>query len=180
MNSLLPQPPGSRPTRGWWTRTLLLNAMVVLAVFGAIQLIPVSRANPPTVREPVWDSPATRDLAVRACYDCHSNETAWPWYTTIAPSSWVAWYDVTEGRQALNFSDWDRHADDEWVDPADAFPPPTLSERIEREIRDGTMPPGSYRLFNPAARLSEAEREALIAGLVVTTRQNQTPPPVSP
>ncbi len=173
--NFLPQPHGSRPTRGWWIRTLLINAGIALVVLAAIQIIPVSRANPPVIREPVWDSAETRDLAVRACYDCHSNETVWPWYARIAPASWIAWYDVTEGREALNFSDWDRHLDDDYVDPANPFPPPTLSERIAREIRDGTMPPGTYRLMNPKGRLTDAEREALIAGLQATIRQNQAP-----
>jgi hypothetical protein len=164
-----------RPRR-WWMRTLIINAAMTLIVFGAIQLVPVSRENPPVLREPLWDSPETRALAQTACFDCHSNETVWPWYARLAPSSWVVWYDVTEGREALNFSEWDRHADDEYVDPNDPFPPKTLSERIEAVIRDGSMPPGTYRLAHPAARLSAAQREALIEGLVRTVRASQDAP----
>lgn len=171
----MPIAPEQLRARRWWLRTLAINAGLALIVFALIQLVPVGRDNPPTVREPVWDALETRDLAVRACYDCHSNETQWPAYSAIAPVRWVIWYDVIEGREALNFSEWDRHVRDDVVDPDDPFPPPTLSERIEDEIRAGTMPPGSYRLLNPDARLSEAEREALIEGLLRTVQQNQDP-----
>lgn len=173
MRLTLPPTPTVAPTRGWWLRIALFNAAILLIAFGAAQLVPVSRANPPVQREPAWDSAETRALAVRACYDCHSNETEWPWYTRIAPGSWIAWYDVTQGREDLNFSEWDRHLRGDYVDPDDPFPPKTLSERIEDEIRGGTMPPGTYRLFNPDARLTDAEQEALIAGLLATVQQNQ-------
>jgi hypothetical protein len=160
-------------TRRWWARTLAINAVIVLIVFGAIQLVPVQRDNPPVIREPVWYSAQTRDLAVRACFDCHSNTTEWPMYSRIAPISWSIWYDVTEGRKALNFSEWDRFLRADYVDPDDAFPEKSLSERIKDEIRGGKMPPGLYRLMHPDARLSDAEQEALIAGLQATVQENQ-------
>ena len=155
---------------------MVINAGIVLVAFGAIQLIPVGRTNPPVVREPVWDTPETRALTQAACFDCHSNETVWPWHSRIAPLGWVIWYDVTEGRERLNFSDWDQHADEEYTDPIDPFPPKTLSERITDEIRSGQMPPGTYRLIHPDARLSASEKEALIEGLVQTVKANQSPP----
>src|SRR5690606_11160692 len=151
--------PKIRLGRRWWLRPLSINAVLVIVVFGAIQLIPVGRDNPPIVREPVWSSPETLERPRTACFDCHSNETDWPWHSRIAPLGWVIWYDVVEGRGALQFSEWDRHADDEDVDPDEPFPPKTLSERIEEEIRRGAMPPGTYRLANPVARLSESEKE---------------------
>lgn len=166
MRSNLDQTSAERFTARSWLRTMALNAVIVAVVFGAIQIVPISRENPPILREPVWDTPVTRELADMACYDCHSNYTRWPWYAAVAPASWVVWYDVTEGREALNFSEWDRHLDDDIVDPDDPFPPKTLSERIEDEIRNGTMPPGAYRLLHPEARLSEAEKDALIEGLL--------------
>lgn len=173
MQPFLSLPPAHQFTRHWWVRTLSINAAIAIAVFGLIQLVPAGRDNPPALREPAWDSPETRELAVEACFDCHSNATVWPWYARVAPISWVLGYDVTEGREALNFSEWDRHAASETVDPDDPFPPKTLSERIEDEIRNGTMPPGTYQLMHPAARLSEAEKEALIAGLIATVKQSQ-------
>ena len=166
-------PPLAPLTRRWWARTLAINAALLLIFAMAIQLIPVPRENPPVEREPQWDSPQTRDLAAAACFDCHSNETVWPWYAQVAPFAWVVWYDVTEGREALNFSEWERHARAEFMDPDDPFPPKTLSERITDAIRDGSMPPGTYRLAHPAARLSDAEKEALIEGLVRTVQASQ-------
>ncbi len=166
-------PPDRLPDRRWWLRAAAINAVLVIVVFGAIQIIPVGRDNPPIQREPVWSSAETLNMARTACFDCHSNETEWPWYSRIAPMSWMIWYDVQQGREALDFSDWDRHADDDYVDPNEPFPPKTLSERIEDEIRSGAMPPGTYRLANPDARLSDTEREQLIEGLVQMVKENQ-------
>ena len=175
MRRLFPTRLPAQPDRRWWQRTLLINAGIVLLVAAAIQLFPALPDNPPVVREPVWDSPKTRALTVQACYDCHSNETQWPWYSRIAPVSWLLAYDVVEGREDLNFSEWDRHAVSD-IDPDEPFAPKTLVERIEDEIRSGRMPPDLYQLNHPAARLSDAEREALIAGLLRTVEQNQTTP----
>jgi hypothetical protein len=161
------------PTRSWWIKTLTINAVIVIIMLGAIQLIPVNRHNPPIRREVIWDAPETEALARQACFDCHSNQTEWPWYSKIAPASWIIWYDVSEGREKMDFSDWDRFAHADYVDPNDAFPPKTLSERIAEVVRSGRMPPGTYRLANPDARLTDAEKEALIAGLVRTVQQNQ-------
>jgi hypothetical protein len=74
-------------------RTVLSCVGIILLIlvggFLLIQLVPYGRAhaNPPVVKEPAWDSPTTRALAKRACFDCHSNETVWPWYTNVAPVS---------------------------------------------------------------------------------------------
>jgi hypothetical protein len=95
------------------TRKITLGRVILgvlgagIVFFAAIQLVPVKRDNPPVVSEPNWDSPQTRALAQRACFDCHSNETVWPWYAHVAPASWLAAHDVHEGRGILNFSDWD-------------------------------------------------------------------------
>ena len=88
----------------WWLR--ILAGLVV--VFVAIQFVPYGRDhdNPRSVEEPAWDSSRTRQLAVAACFDCHSNLTEWPWYTEVAPFSWLTARDVTDGREVLNFSEW--------------------------------------------------------------------------
>lgn len=132
-----------------WT---LLGLAGVLAV---IQLVPYGRAhdNPSVVAEPVWDSPATRELAVRACYDCHSNETVWPWYTNIAPISWLTTRDVKEGRQKLNFSEWGGGQEED--------------ETVE-VVLEGEMPPVYYGWVHASARLSEGERVLLAEGLRAT------------
>jgi mono/diheme cytochrome c family protein len=138
-------------------RTLRFGVVVLVGAFLLIQLIPYGRdhTNPPVVAEPAWDSPATRELAAAACFDCHSNETEWPWYTSVAPISWLTQHDVEEGRATLNFSEWNR--------------PPETGE-VSEAIREGSMPPWYYRLLHPAARLSDAELEQLIAGLEATFR----------
>lgn len=130
-------------------------AVGILVLLLAIQAVPYGRAhsNPPVRREPAWDSPATRTVAVRACFDCHSNQTIWPWYSNIAPISWLVARDVGEGRRKLNFSEWDR-------------PQEEAAEAVQT-VQKGTMPPWYY----PWARLSAAEREALIRGLSATLGQ---------
>jgi mono/diheme cytochrome c family protein len=128
----------------------------VLALLVAIQFIPYGRAhaNPPVIAEPAWNAPETRALFMRACADCHSNETRWPWYTAVAPASWLIAHDVAEGREQLNVSEWGR-GDQEADDAAEV-------------VRDGSMPPWFYLPLHAEAVLTVAERQALIAGLTAT------------
>ena len=135
----------------------LLGALVVLAVL--IQLIPYGRnhTNPPVAQEPNWDSPRTRELSVRACFDCHSYETIWPWYSNIAPISWLVYRDVIEGRETLNYSEWGSQRG-EGAEPGEA------GEKISEDL----MPPSYYLLSHPDARLSDAEKQELIQGLLKT------------
>jgi hypothetical protein len=128
--------------------------LLLLVAFVAIQFVPVDRSNPPVVREVNWDSQETRDLAKRACYDCHSNETTWPWYSRIAPVSFRVADHVEEGREHLNFSNWLQANED-------------LEENIE-VIEEGEMPLKDYLLLHPEARLSDQEKQELIAGLEAT------------
>ncbi len=131
------------------TRFLLWLAGFLLV----IQLVPYGRAhtNPPVLQEPAWDSPATCSLAQRACFDCHSNETRWPGYSSVAPMSWLIQNDVENGRRHMNFSEWQRpqeHADD-----------------AAEQIREKNMPRPHYIWLHPAAKLTDAEREQLAASL---------------
>jgi Haem-binding domain len=137
-------------------KAILYTAVVGLAAFAAIQLVPYGRdhTNPPVTGEPAWDSPATRAYAVTACFDCHSNQTQWPWYSNIAPMSWLIQHDVDEGRKRLNFSLWGsrgRGGDD-------------MAETVYR----GSMPPWIYLLAHPEANFSEADKTAFINGLIAT------------
>jgi mono/diheme cytochrome c family protein len=120
------------------------------------QLVPFGRShsNPPITAEPAWDSAETRALAVRACFDCHSNETRWPWYTNVAPVSWVTTRHVDEGRSKLNYSEFDRRQEE-------------ASESAET-VREGEMPLFDYTVAHPEARLSDTEIDALVAGLLAT------------
>ena len=132
-----------------------------LVLFGLIQLVPVERTNPPVVAEPPWDSAQTRTLAQRACFDCHSNETAWPGYAYVAPISWLVAHDVTDGRAHLNFSEWGAAGRGRREDPG---------EESAEKIAGGEMPPASYLLLHPSAGLTDAEKQQLIDGLQASLR----------
>lgn len=135
---------------------------IIILFFGLvilIQVIPYGRnhTNPPVVAEPSWNSPQTRALAMRACMDCHSNQTNWPWYSNIAPFSWLVQHDVDEARQRLNFSEWGKGRQE--------------TDEIYRMINSGEMPPFQFLIMHPEARLTDAEKQALIQGLQATLGQ---------
>lgn len=119
------------------------------AFFFAIQLVPYGRnhVNPPVISEPRWSSPKTRELAVRACFDCHSNETVWPWYASVAPVSWLIQRDVDEGRNELNFSQWNSVQEE--------------GDESAEKLLEGEMPQWYYTLLHPAAKLSTTEVTSL-------------------
>ena len=125
----------------------------VLAAGVLIQLIPFGRdhTNPPDAKEPAWDSAATKDLVRRACFDCHSNQTLWPWYSHVAPVSWLVQRDVNGGRRHLNFSEWDR-------------PQPHATD-VAAQVKQADMPPWFYLPMHSDARLTGTEKEALIYGV---------------
>lgn len=139
-------------------KAILIILIVLVLGCVALQLVPVPRDNPPVTREVRWDSPETRALAQRACLDCHSNETVWPWYAYVAPISWLVVRDVQQGRAVLNFSEWDRQRGEEAGEP----------EEMAEVIYEGEMPPQSYLITHPAARLTAAEKQALARGLQAT------------
>ncbi|MGE5249473.1 MAG: heme-binding domain-containing protein [Bacteroidota bacterium] len=135
-----------------WLGSILAGLLVG---FGLIQLIPYGRDHriPPVNDEPQWPDPQTHDLARRACFDCHSNQTRWPWYSNIAPVSWLIYHDVSEGRQHINFSDWDRAV-------------PQHVDEFRKVFEKNSMPPASYLLLHPEARLSGPEKQQLEEGLL--------------
>jgi mono/diheme cytochrome c family protein len=124
-----------------------------LGVVVAMQLVPYGRdhTNPASGKEPAWDSPQTRELVVRACYDCHSNETRWPWYSNVAPVSWLLQHHVNEGREHLNFTEWDK--------------PQKHAHEAAHEVEEGEMPMWSYLLLHGEADLPDADKQALMRGL---------------
>lgn len=141
-------------------RKSLIVAIIILLL---IQLIPYGRnhTNPPVTGEPKWDSPRTSELFMRACGNCHSNKTKWPWYSGIAPASWLIQSDVDEARKNLNVSEWGRKEKNKGVDAAN-------------EIRDGEMPPFFYLPAHPEAWLTAAEKDELIRGLTATFGTQKT------
>jgi hypothetical protein len=90
----------------------------------------------------------------RSCYDCHSNETQWPWYSQVAPVSWLVHHDVVEGREHLNFSEWNQLSPDKRDHKL---------EEIEELVSEGDMPLAYYLPLHPAARLSEADKQAVVS-----------------
>ena len=128
----------------------------LVGMFGVMQLIPYGRdhTNPPVIQEPAWDTPRTRELAARACFDCHSNETRWPWYANVAPMSWVMQRHVTAGRSVMNFSEWTR--------------PYILADEAGGKVIRREMPPHGYELLHEHAHLSEREQVELARGLHAT------------
>jgi hypothetical protein len=137
--------------RGRWPRVWWGGVAVVVAAF-AIQLVPYGRShsNPPVTRDAPWPTAEARQLAVAACYDCHSNRTQWRWYSDVAPISWYIQNHVDEGRGSLNFSEWDQRQ---------------RTDELAESVREGDMPPSSYTRIHSGARLSPKERAALAKAL---------------
>lgn len=135
-------------------KTLLYIVIGGLVLFAMIQLIPIDRANQPTTVEPKWSTPEARALVKEHCFQCHSNETEWPWYSYVAPASWLIKWDVVNGRDKFNFSVWDKH-------------PGELDEMIG-EIQEGGMPPLQYTLFHPNSKLDAQQKQTLIDALTAS------------
>jgi hypothetical protein len=134
----------SKSTLIKWLVALVVAALLltVIALF--------NETNPPVTNEPAWDSPQTRALAQSACFDCHSNQTAWPWYDKLPVSSWIAVFDTVRGRRELNFSEWRAGG---------------RSRDMAEVIQNGSMPPNLYTLLHPNAILNDQEKQQLITGL---------------
>jgi len=133
---------------------ILRNIIIIIII---IQLIPYGwrHKNPAVVSEPNWDSPDTRELFYQTCKDCHSHETDWPWYSHVAPFSWLIRHDVDEGREHFNVSLWGINKENEGNEAAG-------------EIREGEMPPWYYFIPRLDKRLSKSDRRKLIDGLIAT------------
>lgn len=137
-----------KPTR----RTVLGAGGGLLVFFAVIQLMPIAGTdNPPVSREIAWDSPETMEIAQRACFDCHSNETVWPAYARVAPISWLIAKDVQEGREHLNFSEWDGPNED--------------VDAVVDMVESGEMPMRRYVLLHRDAVLTEREITTFIQGM---------------
>jgi hypothetical protein len=121
---------------------------IVVIVLIAIQFIPVERTNPIVISD--IDAPSgVKAILKKSCYDCHSNETEWLWYSYVAPVSWLVINHVNEGRENLNFSEW---GDLERTKQA------KMREEIWEEIREEQMPLWQYRILHPQAKLTDQEK----------------------
>ena len=138
-------------TRRWWLTVLV----VAVGLFALIQLVPYRVDNPPVVNEPNWDSPQTRALAVAACFDCHSNETRYPWYAYITPVNW--WLQkshIEHGRHHVNFNEWGTYSAEDRAE--------VVEEGLEL-LKEGEMPVPSYTWLHADARLADSTRHELVA-----------------
>jgi hypothetical protein len=137
-------------------RWLKRIALALLALLLVLQVVPYGRehTNPPVTGEPRWDSPRTRELFMRVCGDCHSHASRWPWYAHVAPASWLVQKDVLKGREHFNVSTFDQG-------PGDA-------DDAAHEYEERAMPPWFYLPLHSEARLGEADRATLLAGLRAT------------
>ncbi|MBZ0274719.1 MAG: heme-binding domain-containing protein [Anaerolineae bacterium] len=149
------------------TRRKLILILVGLAVGGfiLIQFIPLGAIsdsfkrdeNPPVEFQIQWDSPETEQLVRTACYDCHSNETVWPWYSYVAPASWLIVRDVNFGRARMNFSRTDI------ID----YTLEQFFDDIDWHLENG-MPPRKYLILHPNAALNTEQQEQLLSGIRTT------------
>ena len=120
----------------------------------ALLLVGCKLDNPPVTQSITWDSERTEELARRACYDCHSNETKWPWTSYVPILGSIVASDVHRARCHMNFSEWDGPNEEAWDAPD--------------EIRDGDMPLGAYTMMHSKARLTDEELDALARGFELT------------
>ncbi|HEX8617166.1 MAG TPA: heme-binding domain-containing protein [Thermoanaerobaculia bacterium] len=134
-------------------RFLLILLGLLVVAFVAIQFVRPERTNPPTNAADVLRAPRNvQPILKRACYDCHSNETHWPWYSNIAPMSWALVHDVEEGRAEMSFSEWNSYN----ADQRDH-----LLEEICEQVERGEMPLKPYTLLHPSAKLTIEDKRAL-------------------
>jgi hypothetical protein len=131
---------------------IVFGALFIL-IFVGIQFIPVTLSNP-SVESDISAPPEVKSILKVSCYDCHSHETIWPWYSKVAPVSWLLASDTEEGREKLNFSAWSKY------DPEKQSR--LIAEAMD-EVSEGGMPPWFYILKHPEAKISPDELKILEA-----------------
>jgi hypothetical protein len=139
-------------------RSILKWVSIAIAAFLIIsQAVRPARTNPPTDQSKTLEATGrlTPEIAAifdRSCRDCHSNQTVWPWYSNVAPISWLLANDVNEGRRELSFSNWSDY---------DSRRALRKLQQICDEVREQEMPMASYVLLHPEAKLSEEDRRLI-------------------
>lgn len=148
-----------------WKQRIAWVAGVLAALFVLIQLVPYGRshANPPVTAAAKFPDAQSAEIFETSCGDCHSNLTKWPWYSNVAPMSWLVQNHVDEGRSELNVS--------EWKEPQPAM------EEVEEQVVSGEMPPWNYTLIHSGAKLTDPEKAKLLAALEEIYRKD--PPSLS-
>ena len=129
--------------------------VALVVAFALLQLTNPARTNPPVANDLMATNPPSPQIATMlraACYDCHSYETRWPWYSRVAPMSWLIANDVNDGRREMKFSEWPNN------DPMRAA---KRLEDMSEEIGEGDMPPKKYTMIHADARLTDNQRKEL-------------------
>lgn len=134
-------------------KSMRYGILLVLAILLLAQFVRVERANPP-VRADIHTDKEIANLLRTACYNCHSNETIWPWYANVAPASWLVASDVSEARRNLNFSEWENY---------DADTQSRKLKEIAEEIEEGAMPPWYYSMIHRRSRLNAEESAQILS-----------------
>jgi hypothetical protein len=132
---------------------LKLTGLIIVFIFIIIQFIPYERTNPPVTGE-IQMPERVQVIIQRSCYDCHSNQTIWPWYSHVAPVSWLVIGDVHDGREHMNFSEWEGY---------NAKKKAKLKEEIPEEIEKGDMPLFRYLIIHTHAKLTQADIQVIKA-----------------
>lgn len=140
--------------------------LAVLLLLVILQFIPVKRDNPASEPTQAVESvtvvpPDVHAILERSCNDCHSNQTHWPWYSQVAPVSWLVAHDVHEGRRQLNLSEWGIYS---------AARKSHRLQEICEQLDSGKMPDSKYTLIHRAARLRQDERDAVCAWATATRK----------
>jgi len=130
---------------------LRIIIIVIIVILIGIQFVPVSKTNPPVTGEIKAPNDVMQILRT-SCYDCHSNEVVWPWYSNVAPMSWLVAYDVDEAREHMNFSEWASYSADDKAEDI---------EEIWEEVEEGNMPLWYYLPLHPEARLLDADKQTI-------------------
>jgi Haem-binding domain len=132
-------------------------AISIVVLFVGLQFVRPAKTNPAidesrTLEQHIQMSDEVKATLKRACYDCHSNETLWPWYSNVAPISWFVIDHVNDGRRHLNFSDWARY---------DKQREAKKLAEIQETVRVGQMPLSSYLIIHHEAKLSEEDKKTI-------------------
>ena len=133
------------------------TVIILVVLFFAIQFSRPARTNPPvdesqTIFARTQMTPEVAAIFNRSCVDCHSNKTVWPWYSHVAPVSWLLAGDVSSGRRMMNLSEWGRLDQDRQDKKL---------RQICDEVTDGAMPLWFYTPLHPSSKLSPADVKTL-------------------
>ena len=139
--------------RKWFNRIVVVSVLF----FAVSQFVRPSRTNPPIdprreVHAVLPIDSAVTSIFARSCNDCHSNRTVWPWYSQVAPISWLVAYDVRQGRHKMNFSEWDARGKEATQE---------LVKEICTDVSEGEMPGRGYSLLHPESRISQSDVQAV-------------------